>query len=137
MNSIPQTTLEASGEQAKTTLETSGEDAKRVDIQASSSSDSSSSDSSSDVRTTLVLSVFLNLLHPFRVYFWIFSTRFECSFQSDSSAGSQKIDKLLNELNRAKGKKKKQKATKIHRSPKKEVILPELKIEVRSSPIRL
>jgi hypothetical protein len=35
------------------------------------------------VKTTLVSSVFLNLLHSFRVYFSIFSARFECIFSEN------------------------------------------------------
>jgi hypothetical protein len=37
-----------------------------------------------EVTFTLGLSVFEDLLHSFGVYFWIFSTRFECVFQAQT-----------------------------------------------------
>ncbi len=46
---------------------------------------------------TLVSSVVLDILHSFRVYFYIFSTRFECSFTSSplvSSVFSAKLRQL-------------------------------------------
>jgi hypothetical protein len=47
----------------------------------------------------LVSGVFLHLLHSFRVYFYIFSTRFECSPRPPSSEfDSPFIDEIISKL---------------------------------------
>ena len=100
-----ETTLETSGEDVKTTLETSGEDFQPsvvifqdiqdfftklvpLDILERTFDEKlngqlksfHTKNGSSMVKTTLVSSVFYNLLHSFRAWFIIFPTRFECSF---------------------------------------------------------